>query len=187
MGSYETTLYRNGDSIPKVIDGVAWTGLTAGAYCEYNNAVSNVATYGRLYNWYAVSDGRNIAPAGWHVPTDDEWKQLEMNLGMSQAQADSMHLRGTIEGGKLKETGTANWDSPNAGATNACGFSALPGGNRRSYGNYVYMGNAASFWSSTQLYSNIAWSRFLWSSESKVDRFGSYTVCGISVRCVRDY
>jgi len=84
--------------------------------------VNSVATYGRLYNWHAVADMGNIAPAGWHVASDAEWKQLEMYLGMSQTESDQTGWRGTDEGGKLKEIGTVHWISPNTGATNESGF-----------------------------------------------------------------
>jgi uncharacterized protein (TIGR02145 family) len=182
----KVTHYRNGDSIPNVPDVTDWSGLTTGAYCEYDNDISNVATYGRLYNWYAVSDSRNIAPTGWHVPTDDEWKQLEMTLGMSQAQADSIGWRGTTEGGKLKEVGTTHWLTPNTGATNESGFSALPGGYRYFYhGNYSDMGNSDYFWSSTQ-YSAYAWYRTLYYNRSGLHRNLNYREDGFSVRCVND-
>jgi uncharacterized protein (TIGR02145 family) len=93
---------------------------------------SNKVTYGLLYTWYAVDDSRTIAPKGWHVPTDEEWKELEMYLGMSQSEADDTYWRGTDEGGKLKATGTEYWNSPNEGANNESGYSALPGGFRHS-------------------------------------------------------
>jgi uncharacterized protein (TIGR02145 family) len=108
----KVTHYRNGEAIPNVTDGNVWGALTTGAYCEYNNDVNNVATYGRLYISYAVADNRNIAPTGWHVPSDAEWKQLEMTLGMSQAQADSVGWHGAPVGGKLKEAGTTHWLAP---------------------------------------------------------------------------
>jgi uncharacterized protein (TIGR02145 family) len=113
----KTTKYRNGDPIPNVT-GNAWAALTTGAYCWYNNdAATYKATYGALYNWYAVADSRNIAPTGWHVPTDAEWTTLTTFLGGE-----------SVAGGKLKETGTNHWTSPNTGATNETGFTALPGG-----------------------------------------------------------
>ena len=112
--------------------------------------MNNVATYGRLYNWYAVADSRNIAPTGWHVPSDAEWKQLEMYLGMSQSEADGLAVRGTTEGGKMKEAGTTHWLNPNTGATNESGFSGLPGGYRGYNGSYYGIGGIADFWSSTE-------------------------------------
>ena len=177
----EVTHYRNGDAIPHVTDGGTWAGLSTGAYCEY------VTTYGRLYNWYAVDDSRSIAPSGWHVPTDDEWKQLEMYLGMSQADADDINWRGTDEGGKLKEVGTSHWYAPNAGATNESGFTALPGGCRNYIGEFNSIGYSALFWCSTELNSDHAWNRHVSRSSSLVYRGSIYDKrSGFSVRCVRD-
>jgi uncharacterized protein (TIGR02145 family) len=186
MENLKVTHYRNGDPIPHVTDDGTWGGLTSGAYCNYNNDEGNVATYGRLYNWYAVDDSRNIAPAGWHVPTDEEWKQLEMYLGMSQAQADAEDWRGTDEGGKLKEAGTTHWYPPNEGATNESGFTALPGGDRSNNGGFYSMGYLAFFWSSTEYSSFSAWSRYLYYYYSQVYRYSSDKQDGFSVRCVRD-
>jgi uncharacterized protein (TIGR02145 family) len=186
MENLKVTHYRNGDPIPQVTDDGAWSGLTSGAYCNYNNDEDTVATYGRLYNWYAVDDSRNIAPAGWHVPTDEEWKQLEMYLGMSQAQADAEGWRGTDEGGKLKESGTTHWNPPNEGATNESDFTALPGGNRFDDGSFYGMGFEAYFWSSTEDYSYDAWNRNLYFYYSQVCRSYYDKVYGFSVRCVRD-
>ncbi len=177
----KVTHYRNGDDIPNVTDGTTWWGLTTGAYCEYNNDINYVATYGRIYNWFAVADSRNVAPIGWHVATDDEWKQLEMFLGMSQAEADMHSDRGTDEGGKLKDTGTTYWNTPNIGATNSSGFTALPGG----YG-HANMGNGGYFWTSTEFDSGTAWARALDYGHSKVNRENSTKPWGLSVRCVKD-
>ena len=187
----KVTHYRNGDPIPHVTDGGTWSGLYSGAYCEYDNDGGNVSTYGRLYNWYAVDDSRNIAPEGWHVPTDEEWKQLEMYLGMSQSEADDTGYRGTDEGGKLKESGTTHWDH-NTGATNESGFTALPGGGRGSGGYFHYMGSYAYFWSSTERSSSSAWHRMLGSSaelgylNAQVHRGSFKKRHGFSVLCVRD-
>ena len=185
----KVTHYRNGEWISHVADDAAWQGLTSGAYCEYNNNGANVFTYGRLYNWYAVDDSRGIAPAGWHVPSDAEWKQMEMYLGMSQWDADATSWRGGYVGGMLKETGTTYWTSPNADATNESGFSALPGGYRSWYGSFNYMGELAYFWSSTADSSGDAyvWNRMLSYKSSGVCRSElNPKSCGNSVRCVRD-
>jgi uncharacterized protein (TIGR02145 family) len=127
----KTTHYQNGDAIPKVDDYNTWPDLTTGAYCEYGNNAINVESYGRLYNWYVISDSRKIAPDGWRVPTQQDWQTLISFLG----DADEA-------GGKLKETGTSHWESPNSGATDEWGFRALPGGKRRTYyediGEYFY-------------------------------------------------
>ena len=167
----KVTHYRNGDAI---------------AYYNYNNDVSNVATYGRLYNWQSVKDSRNIAPTGWHVPSDAEWIQLEMYLGMSQTEANDYSWRGTDEGGKLKEVGTTHWNSPNNGATNESHFSALPGGYRGIFGQYYNIGNYACFWTSTEFDSDYAWPRELYYEYSGVSRSVSLKQMGYSLRCVKD-
>jgi uncharacterized protein (TIGR02145 family) len=171
----KVTHYRNGDEIPNVTVNAAWAALTTGAYCEYNNDVNNVATYGRLYNWYAAADSRNIAPTGWHVPTDAEWQTLVDYLGF-----------GTIAGGKMKEAGTTHWTIPNTGATNESGFTALPGGYRISNGTYGSMSTNTAYWSSTESNSLFAWYRRLDYSNTGIYRYDNNKVYGFSVRCVKD-
>jgi uncharacterized protein (TIGR02145 family) len=182
----KVTHYRYGNAIPKATEGTTWASLTTGAFCEYNNDVGNAAAYGRLYNWYAVINSHSIAPAGWHMPSDAEWKQLEMYLGMSQAEADLIGWRGTDEGGKLKEGGYAHWNSPNTGATNESGFSGLPGGYRDYDGDYVHIGNVAYFWSATEDYTYHPLVRALFYCYSEVGRYSYYKQSGFSVRCVKD-
>jgi uncharacterized protein (TIGR02145 family) len=186
MENLKVTHYRNGDPIPHVTDGGEWSGLSTGAYCEYDNDPANVETYGRLYNWYAVDDSRNIAPEGWHVPSDAELKQLEMYLGMSQSEADDVGWRGTDEGCKLREAGTTHWESPNTGATNESGFTALPGGYRHNDGYFYAMGYGASFWPSTEIDSGDAYNRSLGHNVPQVYRGYRSKRYGYSVRCVRD-
>ncbi|OVE79375.1 hypothetical protein BVY01_02745 [bacterium I07] len=171
----KVTHYRNGDPIPHVTSTTAWSNLSTGAYCNYDNSVSNVSTYGRLYNWYAVNDSRKIAPAGWHVPTDAEWRTVVDYLGGSG-----------VAGGKMKESGTLHWKSPNTGATNSSSFSALPGGYRYNYGSFNDIGGTAAFWSSTEDSNYYAWYRLLSFNYSGVDRLGNNWQGGFSVRCVRD-
>ncbi|MCD6379748.1 fibrobacter succinogenes major paralogous domain-containing protein [bacterium] len=178
--------YRNGDSIPNVTDNTEWKDLTTGACCNYGNDELKVATYGRLYNWYAIGDSRGIAPVGWHVPSDEEWQELETFLGMSQSDAEDSGYRGTDEGGKLKESGTNHWYSPNTGATNESGFAALPGGSRDGDGSYAGMGYSALFWPSDEINASIVWSRRLGYYDSDIYRTGSMKHLGFSVRCVRD-
>ncbi len=149
----EVIHYRNGEAIPNVTDAVIWSSLTTGAYCEYNNDINNVDTCGRLYNWFAVNDGRNIAPEGWHVPTDAEWQTVIDYLGGI-----------AVAGGKMKEKGTTHWNIPNSGATNESGFRALPGGLRTATwqnGYFAELGENAHFWSSSEEKSDVAWRRLL--------------------------
>jgi uncharacterized protein (TIGR02145 family) len=175
MENLKVTHYRNGDPIPNVTGNTEWVGLTTGAYCNYNNDVANAATYGRLYNWYSADDSRNIAPAGWHIPSDAEWQTLVNYLGGAG-----------VAGGKMKESGTTHWSGPNTGATNESGFSALPGGYRRSGdGVCVGVGFATGFWSSTESGSKV-WFRYLSYDYSGVVHFDNYKPYGYSVRCVKD-
>ena len=168
------TKYRNGNPIPDVLDGTTWNNLTTGAYCDYDNLPYSTA-YGKLYNWYAVHDSRNIAPIGWHVPSDAEWTILINFLG-----GDS------IAGGKLKELGITNWQSPNTGATNQSGFTALPGG-FRSNGTFIGVSLSGNWGAATESYSySYAWYRNMNYDEISVYRYEGSKNNGFSVRCLRD-
>ena len=171
----KATHYRNGDPIPNVTDNNDWWALSTGAYCEYSNSSANAAVYGRLYNWYAVSDSRNIAPAGWHVPSDAEWQTLADFLGGDD-----------VAGGKMKEAGPAHWNAPNTGADNSSHFTALPGGNRSFDGTFYNIGIRANFWSSTEYLGTYAWSRTLTWDASDLFRYEFYKLAGYSIRCVKD-
>ncbi|MBN1465454.1 T9SS type A sorting domain-containing protein [candidate division KSB1 bacterium] len=159
-----------------VTDNSQWANLTTGAWCAYNNDPANAATYGLLYNWYAVNDSRKIAPNGWHVPTDTEWQILVDYLGGS-----------SVAGGKMKEAGTAHWNSPNTGATNESRFSGLPGGCRyNDDGYFASMDSYAYFWSSAESHSSHAWYRIMHYDLTDVYRYYLNKPFGFSVRCVRD-
>jgi uncharacterized protein (TIGR02145 family) len=167
--------YRNGDPIPKISDPSQWAALTTGAYCYYNNdSATYSAIYGKLYNWYAVNDPRGLAPSGWHMPSETDWSTMENCLG------------GIFSGGAMKETGTVHWNSPNTGATNSSGFTALPAGDRNFNGAFFQLGNYAFFWSSTSYDLSNAWFHYLtWSGDIySTDHFTKKI--GISVRCLRD-
>jgi len=133
---------------------------------------SNYSTYGVLYNWLAAV---NACPAGWHLPSDAEWTELTDYLGGTNNA-----------GGKLKETGTTHWSSPNTGATNETGFTALPGGNRSIYGNFDYVGRSGGWWSATDGSAGYPWGREMGYHGSYVIRNGIHKEMGISVRCLRD-
>jgi uncharacterized protein (TIGR02145 family) len=167
--------YRNGEEVPYVSDNNAWIGLSTGAYCNYNNFFANAATYGSLYNWYAVNDDRNLAPEGWHIPSQAEWQTLLDYLGGE-----------STAGGKMKEVGTAYWMPPNTGATNECGFSALPGGFRvHENGSFQRMGNSAGFWSTTG-YGSAAKSYWMIYDGEAAIIYDEYQVRGLSIRCIKD-
>lgn len=172
----KTTKYRNGDPIPNVTGDAAWSTLNTGAYSWYNNdAATNKAIYGALYNWYAATDSRNIAPTGWHVPTDSEWTTLTTYLG-GESVAD----------GKLKEIGTTHWQSPNTGATNSSGFTALPGGNRNEGGTFNTVGSLGYWWSSTNNGGCGSWYRRIYNTAPLGMRDCWYTRAGFSIRCLKD-
>ena len=160
-------------------------------YC-YDDNTSNCDTYGGLYQWdemmqYVSTEGtQGICPTGWHLPDDEEWKTMEMELGMSQSEADDTGWRGNDEGGKMKETGTTHWASPNTGATNTSGFTGLPGGDRKYVGgSFGELATSALFWLSSENGST-AWGRSLSNSYKQVYRLGFKQTYGFSVRCVRD-
>jgi uncharacterized protein (TIGR02145 family) len=167
--------YSNGDEILHVSANGSWENTTTGAYCDYNNEQSNAYTFGRLYNWFAASDGRNIAPVGWHVPSDTEWDSLAVFLGGEG-----------VAGGKLKETGTTHWLAPNSGATNESGFSGLPGGHRIYDGSFDYINWGGGWWSATTGNDNDAWIRYLDCGNYDIWRYLEDKRYGRSVRCVKD-
>jgi len=168
------THYRNGDPIPNVTDSAEWVNLTTGAYCNYDNSSANAEIYGRLYNWFAVNDSRNIAPIGWHVATLDEWIILENYLGSD-----------TVAGGKLKETGTTHWTDPNTAATNESGFTALPGGLREPAG-FFYIDAKIGNWWTTSANGSKAWHAYTDAVTGSLLLIDSPKAVGYSVRCVKD-
>ena len=172
----DVATYRDGTPITKVTDPAAWAALTTGAYCYYNNdSATYAATYGKLYNWYAVNDPRGLAPEGWHIPTDFEWTTLENCLGGA-----------TVAGGAMKETGTTHWTTPNRGATNSSGFTGLPGGARNATGTFGLVGDFGTWWSSTELAATLAWNRYLLYLVGSISRANDGKELGFSVRCLRD-
>jgi uncharacterized protein (TIGR02145 family) len=179
--------YRNGDTIQHITEQDDWWNTLDGAWCNFQNNIDMGFKYGRLYNWFAVGDPRGLAPAGWHIPSDEEWKILEMNLGMSRADADSDGWRSTTVGGKLKDSGSFFWVSPNTGATNESGFSALPGCCRFDDGGFSEFVSMYGFWwTSTSIGTWNALGRTMMNSDAGVYRGYNMKEYGFSVRCVKD-
>jgi uncharacterized protein (TIGR02145 family) len=176
--------YRNGDPIPQVQDSVKWSKITYGAWCYSNNDPEFGRMYGKYYNWYAVNDPRGLAPEGWHVPTDSEWKILEKYLGMGQVNADTTGRRGTDEGDKLKSN--SGWVD-NGNGSNSSGFNALPGGWRRSSnGIFGPLGGSTYFWSSSEYDSSSAWMRSLYYNSAYISRGSLLKQGGYFIRLIRD-
>ena len=170
-----TTVYRDGAAIPEVTDNAAWPGLSTGARCDYDNDASNVATYGRLYNWYAATDASELCPMGWHVPTDGEWTALETYLGANG------HL-GTEATALMS---TSGWIAAHNG-TDEFEFSALPGGYRFDFiGSFANAGGGGYWWSSSPS-GGSAWYRYLSIDYPDIDRASRNPRFGHSVRCLRD-
>ena len=164
--------YNDGTAIPGNLDDTAWTTTTSGAQTVYYDDPASLATYGRLYNWYAVNESRGLCPTGWHVPTDAEWTALETQLGGASGAGAAMKASSS--------------DSPAWNGTNSSGFSALPGGYRTyDNGNFANLGNYGDWWSSSPSGSN-AWNRNLFSGSSGVTRYHNYVRYGFSVRCLQD-
>jgi uncharacterized protein (TIGR02145 family) len=175
--------YTNGDSIPQVQDAEQWLSLTTGAWCYYDNNPDNAQRYGKLYNWHAVNDPRGLAPVGWHVPTEEEWKELETAMGMNSAVGDAQGWFGTTQGTQLKSS--TGWDEDGNGA-DSVGFSALPSGFRGLGGGFYMTGRIAAFWSSSDDAWDYAWYRALAANRSAIRRKLSTKMRGFSVRCVKD-
>jgi uncharacterized protein (TIGR02145 family) len=176
LENLKTTKYRDCTPIPNVKDDGAWEKLTGGGYCDYKNLGKNTATYGRLYNWYVIGDKRGIAPEGWHVPTNAEFKTLVEFLGGEP-----------VAGGKLKEAGFAHWPSPNKDATNSSGFTGLPGGNRAKSGSFYALGQYGYLWTSTESEKNSAFNRhLLLYSGAFEDNYLDNKCAGFSIRCIKD-
>ena len=173
-----TTKYRNGEVIPYVTSNDDWKGLKTAAYSSYENTtdLEKIATYGYLYNWFAVSDQRNLAPEGWHVATDEEWKVLTTFL-----EGES------VAAGELKEVGSLHWNDTNTGATNSTGFTALPAG-RREYtdGSFINEGYNGFWWTSSPYNPDYSWYRQMNYDAVFVNPANFHKQYGFSVRCVKD-
>jgi uncharacterized protein (TIGR02145 family) len=169
----KSTKYNDGTSIPLIKKLSEWIALSTPGYCWQINDTAFGNIYGALYNFYAISTGK-LAPAGWHVPTDDEWTTLVTYLGGED-----------IAGGKLKEADISHWSSPNVGATNQSGFSALPGG-RRNWEDFRYLGSAGIWWSASEYLNTNSWCYMMSFSHEGVGRFFTDKYIGNSVRCVKD-
>ena len=171
----KTTHYSNGDIIPIITDDNSWGSNSSGAYCWYNNDTANRNQYGALYNWYAAADSRNVCPVGWHVPTNGEWEELSNYLGGDN-----------FAGGNLKEIGTVHWLSPNTGATNETGFTALPGGFRAYWGGFFSIAEWGKWWSSAKHDADSAWYQSMNNTSTYAGENYYLLNDGFSVRCLKN-
>lgn len=169
----KTTTYNDGTAIPVVTLSTDWKDLSTPAYCWYDNNSANREIYGGLYNWHVVNSGK-LCPKGFHVPTKDDWNALKTTLG-------------TDAGGAMKAM-SALWDSPNEGATNRSGFSALPGGMRtdNDAAAFLYRGEKAVFWCSTQSGPSNADAYYIYADEAGLHNYDYSKTLGASVRCIKN-
>ena len=167
--------YRNGEALITGYTGANWQNAPGGAWVYHSNDEATACPYGRLYNWYAVSDNRGICPTGWRVPNEVDWSALEVELG-GQLNA----------GGKMKVAGTEFWMNPNAAATNESGFSGLPGGVLYFYGDFGNQGDLEVYWSATSFDLSSAWVRMLDFSMANIQLSIFPKTSGFHIRCMRD-
>jgi uncharacterized protein (TIGR02145 family) len=179
------TRYSDGTPIPNEPDNKAWNSLTNGAYCLYNNDVANLKNAnGALYNWYAVASTHKLCPSGWHVPTDSEWKTMEIFLGMTVLQAEGTVRRSPGKASAIKNT--EGWIK-NGKGTNKADFSALASGFRSSLtGIFTNMGFDGCWWTATEDKADQAWLRNMYFALNDIFRISDNKNFGFSVRCVRD-
>jgi len=171
----KTTKYIDGTDIPLICEDSLWSTLSTPAYCWYNNDPdNNRATYGALYNWFAVNTGK-LCPAGWHVPSNAEWMVLTNFAGGNR-----------VAGSKLKEAGLAHWTDLNEDATNETGFTAIPAGYRTFTGLYFYKGTFAFWWSSTEFSLYHAMRSAVYNDYIMVENYEFDKISGMSVRCLKD-
>jgi uncharacterized protein (TIGR02145 family) len=167
--------YSNGNSIPFVLSVEDWKALESEAYCMFNNDEDMGEEYGYLYNWFAVSEERNICPTGWHVPDYEEWSELILFLGgLPEA------------GGAMKDTGTLHWEN-NTDATNLSGLTMLPGG-YRSYFNGAYnsMGIYGAWWANSEIDRKLAWGIALRYYNAYAYKYHYEKNTALSIRCIKD-
>jgi len=182
----KVTHFKDGIPIANVMQ-PDWFEYPFPAYCNYLDNPDWNDPYGRLYNWAAVIDPKGLAPEGWRVANENDWQVLEMTMGMMSADADLLGWRGTDEGGKLKESGIAHWITPNTGATNEVGFTALPGGFRRDGGHESSIQLDGSYWTSTIVtgMETDAWMRSFSNTRADIFRHHYPKGYGFSVRCIK--
>jgi uncharacterized protein (TIGR02145 family) len=197
------TCYQDGTPIPNVTDAALWSSLDVGAWCWYNNdSATYAATYGKLYNWYAIAGihdeaslnnpslRKKLAPAGWHVPTDSEWTLLidfldsDANGGSWPGGNESNEAGGMLKSQGTIQEGNGLWLAPNVMASNSSGFSGVPGGSRS--GGFGGIGASAGWWASTESGPDSAWHRWLTNDSGTIYKEGSWKYTGRSVRCVKD-
>ncbi|MDO9553725.1 fibrobacter succinogenes major paralogous domain-containing protein [Rhodonellum sp.] len=171
----KTTKFCNGDLISNINDSQKWSEnvvLNNPAWVYYNNNPDLNKPHGKLYNWFAFNDSRNICPCGWKIPSIEDWNLMINNLGSGA-------------GGKMKSIGNQFWDTPNTGATNDSGFSGLSSGTRFTDGQFVLFGSVGGWWSSTSINPRVSEVVTLTHDSGNVGDGGAEKAQGLSIRCIK--
>ena len=175
----KVTKYQDGTSIPNVKEQEAWTYLTTGAYCYYNNDLNNRAVYGNMYNYFAVTDSRKLAPKGWHIPTKAEWETLIKFLGGDAGGANQ----------KLREADYIHWvRKVRTVGNNESGFTVLPGGERWVQANrgFEQIGGQITLWTSSINISDSTRASATHINDVEAIVYSWFKGCGGYVRCIKD-
>lgn len=171
----KTTHYKDGTAITNLTLDAAWSADASGAYCWYNNDISNKDDYGALYNWYAINNVHGLAIEGWRIPTRADWATLISTLGGI-----------SIAAAYLKEFGTSHWSAPNAAILNTYGFNALPAGIRQPAGTFQFLTTVGYYSTSEALVGvSVYYEQMSYTLET-VSELNVLTNAGLSIRCVRD-
>lgn len=180
-----TTSFQSGENIPFIEADEDWANTAEPAYTIYEN---NVLAPGALYNFHVITSAEEIAPEGWHIPTDEEWKALEAHLGMEASELDALNWRGTDEGDRLKVEATEGWTFyEGVWATNETGFSAFGGSSRFYRGPFGVPGlKGSGFWWTATPKDEKGWYRYLDYKKSGIFRYFGHPNYGFSIRCVKD-
>jgi uncharacterized protein (TIGR02145 family) len=190
----KVTHYQDGSPIENIISKTEWRNSSSGALCDYNNDPLNQEIYGKLYNWFALEDSRNICPTGWHIPTHQETNELELYLIENGYNYDG----GTYNNALAKSLASGyGWQSSSdfgvPGNTdypakiNASGLTVLPGGYRDKNGVFHYAGSSGFLWDLGGDYNDtLAWYRNIDFRSVEAERFTASKLCGMSVRCIKD-
>ena len=175
--------YKNGDSIPGNLTSSQWTSTNEGAQAVYANDEGNLELYGRLYNGYAMNDTRALCPLNWHIPSDEDWGELELELGLDDGELLLIGERGDDQGAQLKASPS---DSPSWDGSNTVGFHAVANGYRHNHGYYQHLNFNSHYWSKTASEEGIFYIRTLQSSVEGVIRLTRVANSGYTVRCLKD-
>ncbi len=181
-----TSKYRNGVSIPNVTDNTSWGALTTGAQCGFKNSADSISKYGRLYNFYAVVDTRNIAPTGWHVPTNTEWTTLTNYVTASAVGTSLTTAKALASSSYWKSDTMTGVIGNNPILNNSTGFSALPSGYRYYSGSFEFTSICCKWWTATETASSDARNWEMYYGNSKANWNGMFKLSGLSMRCVKD-